>query len=42
MIHQTDIKTQIAAIKKVGLRVRKTKKTALKFLIDAGIIKSKK
>jgi hypothetical protein len=41
MAQQTDIKTQINAIKKVGKEVRKTKESALRFLIDAGIIKSK-
>jgi hypothetical protein len=41
MAQQTEIKTQIAAIKKVGKEVRKTKQSALKFLIDAGLIKIK-
>lgn len=36
---QIAIKTQIAAIKKVGEEALKTKESARKFLIDAGIIK---
>jgi hypothetical protein len=38
MAQQTDIKTQINAIKKVCKEVIKTKESALKFLIDAGLI----
>lgn len=38
---QTEIKEQIAAIKKVGKEVIKTKQSALKFLIDSGISKNK-
>lgn len=41
MTQQIEIKEQIAAIKKVGKKVRKTKQSALNFLIDAGIIKTK-
>jgi hypothetical protein len=38
---QTKIKEQILAIKKIGKQARRNKQTALKFLIDAGIIKNK-
>jgi hypothetical protein len=41
MAQQIEIKEQIEAIKKVGSQVRKTKQSALKFLIDAGLIKKK-
>lgn len=39
MTQQIEIKEQIAAIKKIGKEVRKIKQSALKFSIDAGIIK---
>ncbi len=38
---QIAIQTQIEAIKKVGDEALKTKESARKFLVDAGIIKNK-
>ena len=37
---QTSIQTQIEVIKKASANARRSKESALKFLIDAGIIKS--